>query len=121
MAARTTMRTIASPTRAKRSLAKLCHASEYRGLMSPIGSIVTGSDASMRPCMSRLPSLAFPCSWIQREIDDIDREIHEHEPDRDDEHGSLDHGTVSRKDPLVKCVTHSRPGEDVLGKDRSSK
>src|SRR5688500_5342860 len=115
------MRTIASPTRAKRSLAKPCHASEYRGLMSPMGSIVTGRDASMRPCMRRFPSLAVPRSWIQSEIDDIDREIHEHEPDRDDEHGFLDHGNVSRKDPLVKCITHSWPGEDVLGKDRSSK
>src|SRR3954451_6976531 len=121
MAATTTLRMMASPSRANRSLAKLCHASEYRGLISPIGSIVTGSDASMRPCMSRLPLLAVPRSWIQSKIDDIDGEIHEHEPDRDDEHRSLDHGNVSRKDPLVKCVTHSRPGEDVLGKDRSSK
>ena len=88
--------------------------------MSPIGSIVTGSDASMLRCMRRLPSLAVPRPWIEREIDDIDRQIHEHEPDRDDEHRSLDHGDVARKDPLVERVTHPRPGEDVLGKDRSS-
>ena len=98
-----------------------CHASRVPGSdRSPIGSIVTGSGVACVRACADLRLASCPRSRIEREIDDVDRQIDEHEPDGDDEHRSLHHGDIARQDPLVERVTHSRPGEDVLGEDRAS-
>src|SRR6187455_2469933 len=58
-----------------------------------------------------------PRARIEVEVQQIDRQVHDHERQRDEERGALDHLHVARDDRADELAAEPRPAEDLLGED----
>src|SRR5215218_3835613 len=69
-------------------------------------------------CWIWASAMLVPHSWVEYPVEDVYKQVHEHEEQGAVEDYALDHGVVPAVDGLVGDLAHPRPSEDLLGDDR---
>src|SRR5688572_22867366 len=101
----------AVPNIARRLEKKVCTKSCRRlRVLTPVETA-----ASCWICAS---AMLIPHSWVEYPVEDVYKQVHEHEEQGAVEDYALDHGVVPAVDGLVGDLAHPRPGEDRLGDER---